>query len=68
MKSNGRGRALSGVVAFGQPHHVTQRDNDRQAVFESDPDYLLHLNWLKTYCQKHPLKMWMYCLMGNHVH
>jgi hypothetical protein len=56
---------ISRVVAVGHPHHVTQRGNYRQTVFETDQDYLLYLDWLKTYCQKHSLKMWAYCLMGN---
>ena len=59
---------ISRVVAVGHPHHVTQRGNYRQTVFETDQDYLLYLDWLKTYCQKYSLKMWAYCLMGNHVH
>ncbi len=59
---------ISRAVAVGHPHHVTQRGNYRQTVFETDHDYLLYLDWLKTYCQKYSLKMWAYCLMGNHVH
>jgi putative transposase len=59
---------ISRVVAVGHLHHVTQRGNYRQTVFKTDQDYLLYLDWLKTYCQKHSLKMWAYCLMGNHIH
>ncbi len=59
---------ISRVVAVGYPHHITQRGNYRQSVFESDEDYIQYLKWLKEYSEKHSLKIWAYCLMKNHVH
>jgi len=56
------------AVAVGFPHHITQRGNYGQRVFESDEDYLRYLEWLQQYSQKYALKMWAYCLMSNHVH
>ncbi len=58
---------IARVVAKGYPHHVTQRGNYRQPVFEED-DYVQYLEWLKDYGKKYSLKIWAYCLMSNHVH
>jgi putative transposase len=59
---------IARAVAVGYPHHITQRGNYRQAIFESDEDYVRYLELLKLYSEKHSLKVWAYCLMGNHVH
>ena len=59
---------IARVVAKGYPHHVTQRGNYRQPVFEEDNDYVQYLEWLKDYTKKYSLKIWAYCLMSNHVH
>jgi len=56
------------TVAKGYPHHVTQRGNYRQAIFESDDDFIQYLKWLKAYSRKYGLDIWAYCLMDNHVH
>ncbi|MBS1258454.1 MAG: hypothetical protein MAG551_01513 [Candidatus Scalindua arabica] len=58
---------LARVVAKGYPHHVTQRGNYRQPVFEKDEDYVQYLEWLKDYSTKYSLRIWAYCLMTNHV-
>lgn len=59
---------LARTVAEGYPHHVTQRGNYRQTVFETDGDYLRYLEWLKEYGKKYGVTLWAYCLMPNHVH
>ena len=59
---------ISRAVAEGYPHHITQRGNYGQSVFESEEDYLHYLEWLKKYCQEYSLKIWAYCLMSNHIH
>ena len=59
---------IARAVAAGFPHHITQRGNYRQTVFEKKGDYILYLEWLKDYSQKYSLKIWAYCLMSNHVH
>ena len=59
---------ISRAVAIGYPHHVTQRGNYQQFVFEADEDYRQYLQWLWEDGQKYSLKVWAYCLMGNHVH
>ncbi len=59
---------IARVVAKGYPHHITQRGNYRQPVFEEDEDYVQYLEWLKDYGKKYSLDIWAYCLMTNHVH
>jgi putative transposase len=59
---------IARAVAIGFPHHITQRGNYRQTVFENGADYLQYLQWLKEYSEKYSLKIWAYCLMSNHVH
>ncbi len=59
---------IARAVAVGFPHHITQRGNYRQRVFEGDDDYRQYLEWLQFYGKKYSLKIWAYCLMGNHVH
>jgi putative transposase len=59
---------IARAVTVGHPHHITQRGNYRQAVFQGDEDYLQYVEWLKSYSTKYSLKIWAYCLMGNHVH
>jgi len=56
------------TVVRGYPHHVTQRGNYRQVIFENDDDFRQYLKWLKTYSRKYGLDIWAYCLMDNHVH
>jgi REP element-mobilizing transposase RayT len=37
---------IARAVAVGFPHHITQRGNYRQRVFEGDDDYRQYLEWL----------------------
>ena len=41
---------LARVVAVGVPHHVTQRGNDRQTVFETDLDRVHYMEALRFHC------------------
>jgi putative transposase len=59
---------MARVVAAGVPHHITQRGNNRQRIFDSDQDRLLYLKLLGEYSARHGLRLWGYCLMDNHVH
>jgi len=59
---------IARIVAVGYPHHITQRGNYRQRVFQNDVDYLQYLLWLKEYSKKYSFDIWAYCLMSNHVH
>ena len=49
-------------------HHITQRGNNRQVVFEEDIDYLKYCYWISKYSALNNLEILAYCLMKNHVH
>ena len=59
---------IARAIAAGYPHHITQRGNYRQTVFEEPEDYTRYLDLLSRYSQRHQLEIWAYCLMPNHVH
>ena len=56
------------IVIPGTPHHITQRGNNRQIVFEEDGDYLKYCFWINKYASLNGLDILAYCLMENHVH
>jgi putative transposase len=56
------------IVVPGLPHHITQRGNGRQDVFDVDSDRLLFLDLLAEYSHRYRLEIWGYCLMSNHFH
>src|SRR5436853_432982 len=39
---------IARVIAVGLPHHVTQRGNNRQRIFDSDEDRLVYLKLLRS--------------------
>src|SRR5260370_9881881 len=59
---------IARVVATGQPHHVTQRGNRRQDVFDDPTDRQVYLSLLKEYAREYGLRISAWCLMSNHVH
>ncbi len=59
---------LARTVAVGFAHHITQRGNNRDAVFFVDDDRRVYLQLLKEQAGKYGLEMIGYCLMSNHVH
>ncbi len=59
---------LARSTIIGYPHHVVQRGNYDQTVFESDADYSRYIDWLKEYTARYGVDVWAYCLMPNHVH
>lgn len=56
------------IVVPGLAHHITQRGNNQQQVFDTDFDRKLFLDLLKTAAAKDGLTIWGYCLMSNHFH
>ncbi|MEO8658818.1 MAG: transposase [Bryobacteraceae bacterium] len=56
------------VVVCGVAQHVTQRGNDRQAVFYSTSDRHLYLKLLSEHASRYSTRILGYCLMTNHVH
>lgn len=59
---------IARAVAAGYPHHVLQRGNYRQTIFDEDADYRLYLDMLGESAAKFGLSIWAYCLMRDHVH
>lgn len=56
------------VVFEGVVHHITQRGNYRQNVFEDDSDKRKYVEFIREYSEKYGMKIYAYCLMSNHVH
>lgn len=52
----------------GYPHHVIQRGNNRQVIFDSHQDYQLFLDLLYDYARKFDVAVHAYVLMTNHFH
>jgi putative transposase len=59
---------LPRVVVVDVAHHVTQRGNARQVIFDNDVDRGTYLELLRKYSELHQLALLGYCLMSNHVH
>lgn len=56
------------IVVPGLPHHVTQRGNYKQKVFETNNDYRKYLFLMKERANRYEVEIISYCLMFNHVH
>lgn len=52
----------------GEPAHIIQRGNCRQAVFFEDNDYRNYLTWLCEGAIRYGCDVHAYVLMTNHVH
>ena len=52
----------------GQPHHVTQRGNNRQPIFARPGDFLRFRAFLELASLEHECSVHAYVLMTNHVH
>jgi putative transposase len=52
----------------GQPLHIIQRGNNRQATFFHDDDYGLYRDWLAEAALANGCAVHAYVLMTNHVH
>ena len=59
---------MARIIVLNIPHHLTQRGNYRQIVFDTNNDRVQYLSWIKEYSERYGLKVWAYCLMDNHVH
>jgi putative transposase len=56
------------IIIPDMPHHVVQRGNRKQAIFASDQDRQLYLQYLKAACVRNSVRCLAWCLMDNHVH
>ncbi|MDN5752312.1 MAG: transposase [Nitrosospira sp.] len=52
----------------GQPQHIIQRGNNRQAIFVVEADYQFFRNALVEAASKHGLAIHAYVWMTNHIH
>ena len=52
----------------GAIYHVTVRGNQRQGIFLDDRDRERFLVRLADAVEVHRVRLYLYCLMGNHVH
>ena len=59
---------LRRVAIPSLPYHVTQRGNRKAPVFLTDADRDLYMDLLRQHCIGYAVRVWAYCLMGNHVH
>ena len=59
---------LARVIAVDVPHHVTQRDNGRRFILNSDADRMAYLHLLRQNIELHGVGLIGHCLMSNHVH
>lgn len=59
---------IARLVLPDYPHHVTQRGNYQQTVFNIEKDYKYYLSLFKKYAEEHSLSILSFCLMPNHVH
>lgn len=59
---------LPRYVIPGQPQHIIQRGNNRQAIFGAEPDYRFFRDALVEAAAQHGLAIHAYVWMTNHVH
>lgn len=59
---------LARLALPGYPHHVIQRGNNRQAIFDSINDYQTLLELFEQNASKFDVLIHAYVLMGNHFH
>ncbi|SNS31279.1 REP element-mobilizing transposase RayT [Anaerovirgula multivorans] len=49
-------------------YHIMARGNNRQNIFEDDEDCMKFIEIIQQSKEKSGIKLYGYCLMGNHVH
>nr|WP_018882225.1 transposase [Thioalkalivibrio sp. ALE27] len=59
---------MARVVLPHIPHHVVQRGHNRQVVFAGPDDYERYLEDLRELSSALEIRVYVYCLMTNHVH
>ena len=59
---------LPRYVIPGQPQHIIQRGNNRQAIFAANEDYAFFRDALIEASVKHDLAVHAYVWMTNHIH
>jgi putative transposase len=59
---------LPRYIIPGQPQHIIQRGNNRQAIFKTDDDYAFFRDAVIEASTKHDLAVHAYVWMTNHIH
>ena len=59
---------LPRLTVPGYPHHLIQRGNNRQAIFDAEDDYRILLGMIDENARKFELEIHSYVLMTNHFH
>ncbi len=49
-------------------YHILTRGNDRKRIFRYSQDFASFLKIANETVDKHPIMIYHYCLMGNHIH
>ena len=55
-------------IVPGLPHHITQRGNNKQRIFDTDRDRQNWLHRFREHADALKVKVLAFCLMTNHVH
>src|SRR5438445_8140977 len=56
------------LIADGLVYHALNRDNNREAVFTGEADFVAFLQALAKTQSRYPFRLFGYCLMTNHFH
>ncbi len=56
------------LLEDGGFYHVLTRGNDRKKIFRYSQDFLRFIQLVVETLEKHPVQIYHYCLMGNHIH
>ena len=59
---------LPRLIVPGFPHHVIQRGNNRQRIFETQADYAFFLELAQEHASQFGVAIHAYVLMPNHIH
>ena len=59
---------MARLIVPGYMHHVVQRGNYKQIVFETTEDLQKYAYWISQYVFECGVEVIAYCLMSNHVH
>lgn len=55
-------------VLPGYLHHITQRGNYQQQIFQDNADRIYYLKLIQHYANEYGNDIFAFCLMSNHVH
>ena len=56
------------VLLVGGIYHITCRGNERRVIFKDDADRQRFLDRLAESAETYQVRIYLYCLMSNHVH